>query len=618
MDELQNTLANAELEQKLALFPQLLQQGERGLNYLIDCLSDRELVIRAKAYELLANINISSQQVQQAIAPGILFNPGDRTYKIIQYAIYFNDSFYSLYQPKKKDRPEHLSTYQDYQEQGYQIISFDEFSYIVSTKFHYINYHQADLAAKQLNEQIISQFSITEFEINDDLTLIENWCDRHQIIQEVQALQRERNKQLGLDKWHQKVGMSYDYDQLDIYWATVEQYLKSISNFELLDRLWKELVGNLTIIQEITFDKPTYLKIDPYYSQILIHNIRQLGEEEPPTPEEAETNFLLKALNNSKLEIRVLAYKLLRGVDRKKAERAVRSGVRLNPGDKVYSVYRSGICYTDQDYFLNDFVEDLNYEDLNDIRKVICERDYYEHEDPRRKCQRIYCFLEKEQAKKKAEDIHREMIQNNGIGISPLGFEWRKENPDFDAKQWCGKHNIPYPNVEHIGEYADDYGIILKIKDFIWSDEDKSLEDNLRRSRYIYHPEHIDTWCNDNQIDYDPNLDNWDNYRKVMDYLYLPKNIDLLSKFWKDGVGHFAFVREEIVQKQIYIKIEDNLIDLSDEEKCKINPALKSENYPELASEYLIDIIEVDRSSLEQKSKARKLLQDIAWEDIPF
>ena len=55
MNESVNFSANTELKKQLALLPQLLQQGRNGTNYLIDCLSDRELKIRAKAYELLQN-----------------------------------------------------------------------------------------------------------------------------------------------------------------------------------------------------------------------------------------------------------------------------------------------------------------------------------------------------------------------------------------------------------------------------------------------------------------------------------------------------------------------------------------------------------------------------------
>ncbi|MGD1919734.1 MAG: hypothetical protein ACFCAD_13075 [Pleurocapsa sp.] len=44
-----------------------------------------------------------------------------------------------------------------------------------------------------------------------------------------------------------------------------------------------------------------------------------------------------------------------------------------------------------------------------------------------------------------------------------------------------------------------------------------------------------------------------------MDYLHLPKNIELLSKFWKDGTGNFAFVKEEVVLHKVYMEIGKEL-----------------------------------------------------------
>ena len=324
-------------------------------------------------------------------------------------------------------------------------------------------------------------------------------------------------------------------------------------------------------------------------------------------------NYLIKSLSDRELAIRVKAYELLQNISSQQVQQAIAPGVLLNPGDRVYSVYRSGIWFTDEVYLLYD---ERYIEDVDDLRYQIYGERSDDEEEQRIKCQRIYCYVEKKLAETKAEALHREMLQKAGIGIG--GFEWRKENSEFDAKKWCLENNIPYPNLEQRNIYVGDYQIVWQIKEFIWEVGNESLEDNLRRSRYIYHPKHIDTWCNDNQINYDPNLDNWDNYRKVLDYLYLPENIDLLSKFWKDGVGNFSFVREEIVQEQISVKPEGSLIDLSQEENSKLQLSLKPENYPELASKFLIDIIESDRAYPQQKIKARQLLQNISWEDLPF
>ena len=94
MDKLLNALNNAVLEQKLDLLPQLLQHGE-GIEYLIDCLSDRELVIRAKAYQLLENV--TSPEAQQAIAPGLLLNPGNRIFSVYRSGLWFTDEYYLLF-----------------------------------------------------------------------------------------------------------------------------------------------------------------------------------------------------------------------------------------------------------------------------------------------------------------------------------------------------------------------------------------------------------------------------------------------------------------------------------------------------------------------------------------
>ena len=623
MDDLFKAIARAEIEQKLDLLPQLLSAETKGIDYLIESLGDAELVIRAKAYELLQNI--TSQQVQQAIAPGILLQPGDKVYGVIQFSVWFDDSFYSL-SSRSDNNTKHLVTEDDYRQQFERIISFEESAtYVVSTKDYYIDYQQAELAAKKLNQQlyqqVISKISITEFEENNREILIKQWCDRHNLLTEVTAFQREKNRNLGIDRWLESVGLSDDSENFEIYWSTVEEYLKSIANFDLLEQLWRDLVGNLTCIKEITFNKPTYLKIDPYYSQITASTNKFVffdGDEEERflTSEELEIRLLTEALNNPQLSIRFLAYQLLQGTDLETERQVVSKGIKLNPGDKVYSVYQSGIWFDDQNYniyderYLIDYLDDLNYQ--------IYGRKLLDEEEERIKCQRIYYYLDKEQAEAKAEALHREMIHNNGIGIGVMGFEWRKKNPNFDARQWCNQYNISYPDVEFSNIPGDNYEVIWKIKDFLIESSKEDLIDNLRRSRYIYHPKHIDNWCDDNQVKYDPNLDNWNNYRQVIDYLYQPENIALLSKFWKDGVGHFAFVKEEVVQETIYLKPGEKLSDRPEAKILKIQSALKPENYPKLASRFLINIIENKHDSTEQKSKARELLQKIPREYLPF
>jgi hypothetical protein len=244
--KLAKDIANSNIEQQVSLLPQALDYGDLGIDFLIDRLDDPELEIRAKAYELLQPNQ--SQKVQKAIALGLLINPGDKIYYIQQGTMWFNDRCYSL--SASEDSVKYLETQDDYRNQGYKIVRFDQEAYIISWSLGYINYEQARVRATSLQNEIILKHSITEFDIEDDHKVIEQWCNLHEITTEVRELQTE-NTSLS-----------------DIYWFTVEKYLKSTGNLDLLNQLWLDLVGSFTSICEKNFVKKTYLTIDPYYSQI--------------------------------------------------------------------------------------------------------------------------------------------------------------------------------------------------------------------------------------------------------------------------------------------------------------------------------------------------------------
>jgi hypothetical protein len=363
--------------------------------------------------------------------------------------MWFNDSWYSLEQPSNIDQARHLVTHNDYINQSFKIISFDQAAYVVTFTPYFINYQQAKLAAESLHNKKISKKSITEFGLIDDSEIIKQWCDRYQITKEVNNFQKESN--------------SEDY----IDWFTVESYLKSSEHLDLLDQLWQDLVGKFAFVGEIIFDKTTYLSIDPYYSQIfgfedIYTDVHYLGQYEYEyklslSLEKTEINYLLTALNSSQLEIRTLAYQLLKGINLDKAQQAINQGVKLNSGDKIYSVYQAGICYSDEffhvlwDYV--DYPEQLRYQlEENNIRERV------------EQSQRIYCYTDKPKAEAEAEALHRQLIKQTEIS-----FEWRKENPDFDPQKWCVDNNFPYKSE---WDNLSNYQIVWAIKNIIWMDDD--------------------------------------------------------------------------------------------------------------------------------------------------
>ncbi|MEO1466756.1 MAG: hypothetical protein AAFR89_11150, partial [Cyanobacteria bacterium J06633_1] len=107
-----------------------MEQEEVGIDFLIECLDNSELEIRARAYQLLQDIELD--QAKKEIAPGLLFNPGDKLYYVFSRSIWFGDSFGHLYPKKEESNVSHLSTYQDYISNGYKIIRFAEAAYITS------------------------------------------------------------------------------------------------------------------------------------------------------------------------------------------------------------------------------------------------------------------------------------------------------------------------------------------------------------------------------------------------------------------------------------------------------------------------------------------------------
>jgi len=610
MEELRKAIETSSIRQSVSLLPQALEQEEVGIDFLIECLDNSELEIRARAYQLLQDIELD--QAKKEIAPGLLFNPGDKLYYVFSRSIWFGDSFGHLYPKKEESNVSHLSTYQDYISNGYKIIRFAEAAYITSNITYYLNYQQAQAKAELLHTQNILKISLSEFDLDQNCELIKQWCDRYDITQEIIDYEREKMLKKGWDKWCKMHDMPDPWEQ--IYWFTVEEYLKNISILDLLGKLWQDLLGNLAYVKEIYFEKKTYLSIDPYYSQIIkiSENVSQhyIGEnEEELSSEDSEIRVLLTALNDDNLAKRFLAYQLLHGFKCESAQQAISQGIKLNPEDKIYSVYQCGIGFDDQEYYL--LPDHIDY-----YQQIYLQVEGSYLDRPKVYAQRKYCFIDREQAEAAAETLHCNLTKGDRY-LS----DWCKENPDFNVKQWCANNNIAYEDrwdeCKISLDGSNSFTAILAVEILIA--DNKHLADNFRRSRYIYHRQHIDVWCKDNGIDYKQICQNstdeyWVICSKVLDYLELPENIELLSKFWKDGIGNLAFIKEEIVLKQVHIKIGKELEAQTEAKKLYAVP----EEEREAVGELLVGILCSDHNQNKSKATARKILQELDWNGIPF
>ena len=283
--------------------------------------------------------------------------------------------------------------------------------------------------------------------------------------------------------------------------------------------------------------------------------------------------------------------------------KAIASGLLLNPGDIIYSVYESAMWFTDSSYLVFDYIDDSE-----PFRDEIYGKSEPDEDDGLAycKCTRLFCYINPEYAERKAKYIHQQECQKNGADF--MSFWWQKRNSNFDLKQWCLEHKIlleqEWNNLVNKSDWV--------IKELIIKNHDRSLLDELNRSEYIYHPDHIDVWCRDNDVFYDENASNRDNYYRILDLLGLPRNIKLLSKFYEDGVGKFAFVREEVVEQQTHVPVNQQLNDLA------TNLIVRPKKYDTHAVDFLLHILNSDRSTTEQTRKARRYLQNIESDYILF
>ncbi len=212
---------------KTYLLPEFLKYGESGIDFLIKCLEDSELEIRATAYKLLGDIE--SDKAQDAITPGLLINPGDKIYYIQESTMWFTDSDYFLL--ASEDSVRHLDTQDDYKDRDYKIVRFDKEVYVISYFPYYTNYRKAKLLATSLQNERILKHSVTEFDLEHDRKATEQWYDHQKITKEVSKLQKE--KDLEINKYLELLGETSN--RFVIYWSTVEEYIKSIGNLDLLN-----------------------------------------------------------------------------------------------------------------------------------------------------------------------------------------------------------------------------------------------------------------------------------------------------------------------------------------------------------------------------------------------
>ncbi len=226
---------------------------------------------------------------------------------------------------------------------------------------------------------------------------------------------------------------------------------------------------------------------------------------------DAGIDLLIEALDDEEIEVRAKAFQLLQDVDSEKVRQIVNKGIPLKKGDKLYSVYESIIDYNDYCYDLIDYIDD--------------EDDYYDFEG-----QLLSQHILKENAEAVALDYHRwRTLKENILEIGWNECDGLRES--FNIINWCKNHNIPIRLPDESNSQFEQR-LIAKLN-------------NIKVSQHIYQ-------------DVDINKYNWDirNQLEVKTINYLKENhkFELLGQLWFDAVGKLAFVHEESIEKETYLK----------------------------------------------------------------
>jgi hypothetical protein len=219
---------------------------------------------------------------------------------------------------------------------------------------------------------------------------------------------------------------------------------------------------------------------------------------------EVGIDLLIATLKNDPvLTVRATAYQLLQSVDSATATAAIADGILLNPGDRVYGVYKSAVQFDDESYCIDsefqnlNFIDEINWEELGYIDyEDFCknkDESYGGGEIENYIPKRVAYYFSRAEAESAAEKIHQKLARNWDFTGSFA------EKADFILSEWCQANQIA-----SIGGYG-----------------------------YLY---------------------------DLIDELKIEANYELLGKLWRDSIGEFSFVCEEIVSELHYFNVDDNIL----------------------------------------------------------
>jgi hypothetical protein len=238
-------------------------------------------------------------------------------------------------------------------------------------------------------------------------------------------------------------------------------------------------------------------------------------------------SLLLQGLNSEVLQIRGIAYDLLKQIGSPAAIAAAGEGVPLKVGDRIYGVYRSRISYGDDWYSIDTSV----YEG------------WEEQDNP----------------------IYRYVVRN-----MDTEFFYITDDPDNDSDSYYYNNDEgSYDNEDYTNDddyFADllkFYTIQIEAKERAEKEFKQELLSRSARFNEIYHDHYPDNlelvrWCKRNGIEFSPVTTDGtvDESARLLDLLKQKRKPDLMYDLWSHlEYTPLAFVHEHVIDRPCYLRM---------------------------------------------------------------
>lgn len=273
-------LTNSPVYLKVELLTQSQNYGEAGIDLLREYVTDSALIVRAKACQLLQAVD--DPEARDAIAQGLLLNPGDAIFEVYESVICYNDWCYDL-----------MQSYQEIEDYGYPLKLISQHVCQSSAQKSALLHHQ--WRAIQLDEcNYLPQIGWDEYRGIRATFDIVDWCLQHQVSirlpgesqsdfaqrldmsdyyiertnklkAEHQAIDREFSREEFQEEPHDAYGLGIQKPwNLSLRKKLEERaiaLLQATQQYELLAQLWLDAVGKLAFVHQKTITEPTYIEI---------------------------------------------------------------------------------------------------------------------------------------------------------------------------------------------------------------------------------------------------------------------------------------------------------------------------------------------------------------------